>query len=160
MGYSEKHVSELQKLSKDLDVILVTYYPMSFTITFNFKMKEPSVVRSDFNKITSLYPNKKIYFAEAGYASSRDSGGSEEKQSEFIKQIFLAWDEHNDQVKLINFLWLHDLSPETVDYLAKAYGLSNKSFTEYLRTLGLRTYEGQDKPAFIALKQEAKARGW
>jgi hypothetical protein len=42
----------------------------------------------------------------------------------------------------------------------KYYGSSNRSFAEYLGSLGLRTYIGKDKPAFKTLIEEAKARGW
>ena len=51
---------------------------------------------------------------------------------------------------------------ETVDAYAKYYGLGDKAFREYLRTMGLRAYgnPGKDKEAFRVLKAEAKSRGW
>ena len=42
------------------------------------------------------------------------------------------------------------------------YRVKGGAFADFIGTLGLRTYKGSgaDKPAFIALKAEAKKRGW
>lgn len=34
------------------------------------------------------------------------------------------------------------------------------TFVDYIQTLGLRTDDGQDKPAYTYLKTELKKRGW
>lgn len=135
---------------------MVNYYP----INSDFSVKDPSVVQTDIDELTSIYSGKIIFITETGYPSSSALGSSEEKQKEFIREIFKAWDKHKSQIKLINFVWLHDLSKSEVDLFTKYYGISTQGFREFLRTLGLRTYSGKDKQAFIALKAEAKARGW
>ncbi len=80
-------------------------------------------------------------------------------QRDFIKEIFKAWDKHRLQVKLIDFVWLHDLSRSEVDIFVGYYGVSAKPFKEFLKTLGLRTYDGKEKQAFTAVKAEAEIRG-
>ena len=47
---------------------------------------------------------------EAGYQTSAICNSSELKQAQFIDNIFHAWDIHKDQITLINFVRLHDLS--------------------------------------------------
>jgi len=56
-----------------------------------------------------------------------------------------------------------DCSASEAASQAQYFGLTQSSgFFEFLQTLGLRRYpnSGQDKPAFLALQREAKARGW
>jgi len=47
-----------------------------------------------------------------------------------------------------------------LDTFEQCYGLSDPGFLEYLATLGLKSHEGQAKPAWTALVSEAAARGW
>ncbi len=85
---------------------------------------------------------------------------SADKQSQFVREVFTAWDKHHTRIRFINFIWLHDISQAEVKSYAKYYGLASKGFAEYLGTLGLRTHDGKAKPAFTTLHNEAKARGW
>jgi hypothetical protein len=80
-----------------------------------------TVVSGDFNTLTGLYPGRIIYMLEAGYPASARYGSSEAKQAQFINQAFSAWDTHVDQIKLIFFTWLTDLSPQTVNQLVAYY---------------------------------------
>ena len=112
------------------------------------------------SRLTNIFPDKPIYLAEVGYPSSQLNGSSLEKQTEFVYYIFKTWDAHADQIQLISFTFQTDLSPEHVSEFEDYYGYSNKAFAEYLRSLGLRTYEGKDKPAWQRLAAEAEVRGW
>ena len=60
----------------------------------------------------------------------------------------------------LNFQWLHDSSPEDVATWQKYYGLKDEGFASFLGTLGLLTYDGKDKEAFVTLGEEVKKRGW
>ena len=151
-----KNEKEIKVLNKESDIIMVNYYPLNS----DFSVKDPSVVQPDIDILTSLYADRIIYITEAGYPSSSQVGSSEKMQREFIREIFKAWDKHRLQVKLIDFVWLHDLSRSEVDIFVEYYSISATSFKEFLRTLGLRTYDGKEKQAFIALKAEAEIRGW
>ena len=153
---TEKNEKEIKLLNKSSDVIMVNYYPLNA----DFSVKDPLTVQSDIDSVTSLYADKIIYITEAGYPSSSHLKSDETMQEEFIREIFKAWDTHKAQIKLIDFVWLHDLSTSEVDVFVEYYGVSAVPFKEFLRTLGLRTYNGKEKQAFIALKAEAEARGW
>jgi hypothetical protein len=149
-----------QNLSADLvrssDAVMLTYYPLGA----DFTVKNPEVVFDDFAKLVQAFPDKPIYILELGYPSSSVIGSSETLQAQFVQNVFRAWDEQAAHIKLIDFLWLHDISPELVNELGTYYGLDNQNFLEYLATLGLRTHQGEAKPAFDMLGQEAKRRGW
>ena len=144
-------------LNAKTDVVMTTYYPF---VAGKFTMRSPSDVALDFKKITTSYPNKKIHFNEIGYPSGLLNNSSEAKQSDFIKQTFLAWDTYSDKIAFLNFQWLHDLSPEDVKMFETYYGISDQFFLSYLGSLGLRNYSGTDKQAFITLYLEVKKRGW
>ncbi|MBI5352981.1 MAG: hypothetical protein HZB50_10115 [Chloroflexi bacterium] len=155
-GLTGSAKSQMQILNQSSDIIGVSYYPLEA----NGNVKDPSTVRADFDLIASLYPDQPIYFFQFGYPSSEYIKSSEERQSQFIREAFQAWDAHADHILMLDFTWLHDKSPEEVREFEKYYGFSNRPFAEFLGTLGLRTYGGKDKPAFQILIEEAKARGW
>lgn len=61
---------------------------------------------------------------------------------------------------MIDFTWLHDIPLDGVQWCTEFYGVSDYRFQQFLGTLGLRTYDGKDKKALTALREEAKNRGW
>lgn len=145
-----------EKINTYADVIMSTYYPLDDS----FLVKELPYISNDMDKLAALAGNKPIYLAEVGCPSSEHINSSMEKQSQFIHEIFKAWDKHHERIQLINFIWLHDISKAEVKSYTKYYGVSSTEFAEFLGTLGLRTYRGDAKPAFQALQNEAKQRGW
>ncbi len=154
-GATEKFVAKLNRVT---DVVMVSYYPL----TREYKVRPPTEVCNDFASMCHAFPGKTIHITEAGYPSGADCGSSPELQKEFIEQVFAAWDAHAKQVRMVMFVWLHDLPMKDVEHDAKYYGISDRAFIGYLGTLGLRTHDqgGTDKPAFKALRVQAKARGW
>lgn len=146
-----------RRLNKSADVVLATYYPFE---KGGFIVRDPKVVHDDFKSMVNLYPDKKIFFAEIGYPSGYLNESSEKKQADFIRETFVAWDTYADKIPYLDFMWLHDQSPESVADLVKYYGLNNKSFGSFIGTLGLRTYEGKDKEAFVQFNTEIQKRGW
>lgn len=152
----ETSKDQVKALNLQSDAVMLTYYPMD-----NFQVKDPSAVNADFDEMTGMFSGKIIYVKEIGYPSGKDNGSSEGKQAEFVKQAFVAWDKHAGQIKLVSFLNLHEWTNSEVEGFAKYYRLSSKGFKSYLKTLGLRSDDGKrDKPAFNALKNESKIRGW
>lgn len=151
------HADKAKQIENNADVVLVTYYPFKLN---SFIVRDPSTVNTDFKTMVDLYPNKKIYFAEIGYPSGKDNDSSEEKQAQFISETFYAWDKYQSQIPFLNFVWLHDKSASEVSGFQKYYGLKDKTFASYLGSLGLRTYDGKDKQAFVTLKKESSERGW
>jgi hypothetical protein len=137
---------------------MTTYYPLEG----DFSVKEPAVIGADFKRLVEAYPEREIQITEIGYPSGEANGSSPQKQAEFIRHMFSAWDEHAEQITLLSYSWLTDLSGSSVEELSRYYGLSNRAFGEFLRTLGLRTYpgKGKDKPGFQVFQQEAAARDW
>lgn len=145
-------------LLENVDILGVTYYPLKS----NFDVKDPSVVFEDFNNLTNEFQNPTIYLQEVGYQSSSTNNSSPSKQAEFFCNFFQAWDIHKDQIKTANIVRLNDLSEAEAKTSAGPYGISNTEFIEYLRTLGIRTFdgEGENKEAFEVIKNNLRERGW
>ena len=147
---------QVQAVNRHADAVFVTYYPLNG----DFSVKPPTVAHDDIKAVLKLYPQKPVYFLEAGYPSSPHLGSSEQRQARFVQEIFNVWDQHHTQIRAVNFIWLHDISLAEVNRYKKYYGVDARSFGEYLGTLGLRTHNGQNKKAFRILQQEANVRGW
>jgi Secretion system C-terminal sorting domain len=149
------------ELNEAADVISVTYYHFGD----GFEVLPPNAVNERWDVMVDLYDDmdKPIYVVECGCPTSSLLGGSEEHQAEFVSEMFTAWDEHYDKIKLMYFFMLHDWSQSVVDELAIYYNLEGvEQFTEFLRTLGLRTWEGDgtDKLGMERYRCEADARSF
>lgn len=148
----------VQKLNAFSDIIAISYYPLNG----DFTVKPVSAIPTDFARIIDLYPSKPIYFTQYGYPSSSVCESSNALQSQFIQQTFTSWDHHASNIKMIDFTWMHDLSPETISYYSTYYGISDAKFLNFLGSLGLRSYAGSgtDKPAYNELICQANQRGY
>jgi hypothetical protein len=159
-GASGKDKQYIEQLNSVTDMVCFTYYPLNA----DFTMKPVSEVKTDLNKILDIYPTQKLFLEECGYATSSVTESSEEEQAEFISTMFDLWDKHSEQLVYVGFLWLHDLSEQKAELYVDEYGMTAHlhaaKFKEYLRTTGMRTYDGVDKKGFLELKKQATARGW
>lgn len=149
-----------QMMNEDLDIITVTYYPLAP----DFTMESPTVVADHFDALVALYPSveQPIYFAECGYASSETCNSSEDLQAEFFSAVFNAWDEHYDNIKYLTVFKSTDWSFEDVEFFEEYLGIDDPIFLEYLRTLGVRTWDGDgtNKLAYEMILCELEARDW
>ena len=123
-------------------------------------MRPPSVVSGDFAELVRRYPDRPIEVLEAGYPASPTCDSSDEKQAEFVTELFKAWDAQKDHISVVSYSFLTDFSPSEVDVFETYYGISNPAFLAYLGTLGLRRHDGSHRPAYDRFEAEASARGW
>ncbi len=159
-GASGPDKSMIQKLNSHTDMVCFTYYPLNS----DFTMKPVSEVRPAIAEIMEIYPGRKMFLEECGYASSEICNSSEKAQAEFVEEMFDIWDEYADRLLYVGFLWLHDIPEETAWFYVEEYGMKGQPnelvFKEYLRTTGLRTSSSKDKQGFLKLKELATERGW
>jgi hypothetical protein len=146
---------EIRSLNRYSDVVMLNYYPQGDRC----RVKPPKAVYTDFSKLVSDFPGREIWMTEIGYQSAAYCNSSEQKQAEFYHHLFTAWDRHAETIRLIQINWLHDQPPRTIEEWKDYYG-SGPALVEFLSTLGLKYYDGTDKPAWLQVKREALARGW
>ncbi len=145
-----------QELNSYADVVLTTDY----FLTDNLSPGPPETVMEHMRIVVELYPDKEIHFEEIGYHSGTLSGSSEERQARFMIEAFRGWDEYKDNIKLLNFEWMTEMTKEAVDGFVGYYGVPDARFADFLGTLGYSRRDGSLKPAYNILKQEANRRGW
>lgn len=155
-GHIGPFAAQAAAINEYTDVVLTTYYPLAG----DFRVQRPETVHGVFDDITSRYPGRTVFFSEIGSPSTSRCGSSEALQADFVREAFEAWDEHADQIGLLEWVWMHDISGEILDFYETYYGLSNSCFLDFLATLGLKHSDGGDKPAWRALVEEAGRRGW
>jgi hypothetical protein len=163
-GLTDPATAALCKLvNNSCDIVSTTYYPLNN----DFTMKSPAVVESDFGKLVNQYPDtlQPIYFVECGYASSAICNSSEEQQADFYTNVFNAWDTYRANIKYLTIFKTTDWSDAQVAVFLtdSAYGgIQDTTFYEYLRTLGVRTWDGDgnNKKAYNAIRCALKKRNW
>lgn len=146
-------------LADVVDKISVTYYPLNG----DFTVRSPEVIHSDFDSFFSKFGNQSVFLQEVGYPSSATLKSSEEKQAEFFCNFFSAWDKYIDRISHTSVLRLNDVSPSSAQATGVDYGLaSNSNFIEYIRTLGIRTWNdtGTNKKAYAVITEQLNRRNW
>ena len=148
------------------DIISVNYYAID-TGFMNFK--DPIKVFADFDTMVNVYQfqTKPFFITECGYPSGDSCGSSNLKQSQFITNVFAAWDIHQSRIEYISLFKLQDWSWWVANYFTQAFSgvfgwttAQQIRFREYLRTLGLRDGNGIPKPDYYTLKNELSSRSY
>jgi hypothetical protein len=101
----------------------------------------PTEMPDNYYRQIETYTEKPIAFNEIGWGSSPDHGGSEEEQVEFLIRFLELTD--GMKTELVNWLLLHDLSPQVVGRIVQPQHVS----------LGLRRNNGDPKPVYEAWKE-------
>lgn len=135
------------------DAVLATYYPEIVPAN-----RLPAAATAGLRELVSVAGTKPVHIVEIGYPSSRTLGSSPADQSAFVGAAFMAWDEFSERIPSLCFVWLHDLTPETVQALTIAYGVDDPNFRAWLSSLGMVTPDGIEKPAFERFRIETAAR--
>ena len=139
-----------QDLARVGDVVMVNWYPLSA----DFTVAPPGDATDEMVRMAALFPGRRLHLTEVG-APSGGCNASEETQRAFVRNVSAA--AGAGPFDAITWVWMHDLSPGAAEDYATYYGLAgNDCFSRYLATLGLRTWDGEDKPAFAALREAAE----
>ena len=140
------------------DAAFFTFYPM-----IQFKPVDLSAMPAALDAMITAAEGKQIYLQEVGYPSAPGLSSSPLKQAEFFSTI-IPLIEARPQIVQANIFCMHDFSPKLADMLTSYYGFGwapgvfVRPFKEFLMTLGLRTHDGQDKPAWTAVQKALLAR--
>ncbi len=155
-AFSGKKAPHLKALVACCDVVGCSDYPLRD----DGLVKDPSAVRDTFETACALAGDKPVFFYQLGYPSGAGCASSEEAQARFIRELFAAWDAHAKAVPFVNITWMDDIPAAAVEGYTKYYQFDTKAFRDFLGTLGLRREGGAPKPAWTALREETKKRGW
>jgi hypothetical protein len=141
-GATSGSAGQVAALNESSDVYMLTYYPL----TAGFMVQEPTVPLTDIAKMVALAKGRPLILQEVGYPTSALLGSSEQKQADFIANVYEAWHAAGGHIPFLNFFLMHDFTPAMCDGFEMYYGLPhNRNFYEFLCTLGLRRADGTTK---------------
>lgn len=146
----------IQKLLEASEVAIFTYYPM-----LELKALPIENVAEHLDEIVKASGEKDIVLQEVGYPSGAAVQSSPEKQAAFFKAVIPAI-QSREQIKFASLFLLHDFDPELCGKFATYYGFEKapaepkKKFLDFLCTLGMKTTEGAEKPAWAVVKEALK----
>jgi hypothetical protein len=147
----DKLKGSLAPLNSKLDMLSFTYIPLEP----GFKVKDPSVLPSDFARMKDFAAGRKIFLQEIAYSTAPITNGSEDKQAEFFR---LAFDQlKKDQganFEAANVMIFADLSDKDAQGFASFYKLGgDQTFKAALQTIGLFDGRGRPKKAWDVFRQ-------
>lgn len=152
--------SGLSSLNQTIsDFVAANYYP------FEAGGSTEKILQIDdnFNSLITSSGSKPIHIQEYGCQSGTVSSSSPDLQTQCYVELLKIWDANPTKITHINLLRMNDLSYSKAYSTASNYTTPSTppaSFVDYIQTLGLRTDDGQDKPAYAYLKSQLKKRGW
>lgn len=138
------------------DIAMLNYYPQDHQARVYGVDEALDILAEAIAPIS-----KNIYFTELGMQSgTKYCDSSEEHQANFFYEYFQFWDNHIDQIKFTQLVWMHDVTSSQLEDFEEYYGLSDPGFLEYLSTLGVKNTDGTSKLAWEQIKSDAQLRGW
>lgn len=139
---AKKQIAQVQKLNTKSDVFIMTYYPLED----KFIPRSPDVAKTEIPKMIELAKSKPLILQEVGYPTSSVLKSSEQKQADFIANVYATWATNNSNIPFLNFFLMHDLTSQMCNTLTRDYGLPGEvNFKEFLCSLGFRQANGRPK---------------
>ncbi len=138
------------------DMVFFTFYPHGENFSFGGNPRE---VEEYFTAMFDLAGSKKIAVVETSWSSSLMLESSEEKQAEYIQEIFRILKENKSRIEFLMWITLHDSTPEECrkaaeffvtdvddEFLVNTEGMAR--FSDFMCHMGLRRSDGTPKPAW------------
>lgn len=136
---------DMLALARAGDGLSITWYPMDEA--FHFEAPDVALARLDAMAALAQGPWE---LSEVGYPSGGCGAASPQTQAQFHTGLTAAA-KMQPQLRLVQRVWSHDISPAEVAGYAGYYQTDAPCFTAFLANLGLRTGQDRAKPAFDAL---------
>lgn len=144
----------LRAINGLVDIVSATYVAAQHA--------DPADLRVDIQRLIAVAYPKPLHLQSVEYPSAPALGGSETKQSQFIRAVFDVWDTYAVLMPYVSFGRLHDRSPAAAARESQ-YAIGAPALTTgALASAGLRTWpgDGQPKTAYRTLHNLAFERGW
>ncbi len=142
-GMQGNNATRSARLNALTDAALINYYPLDS----RFHVLPPADIMAQLDAMIIAANGKPVYLFETGYPSE-GCGSNPALQQAYFQHLLAAWHTRKRDIPLINLVWLHDIPEAKLQDYASYYGSNNRCFLSYLSSLGLRSLNGQNKPAF------------
>lgn len=146
-GATVRSKDQIQKLNEQMDVVILTYYPID---GITFKPRNPDTVSADVDAMVEISGDKSVVIQEWGYPSSSVLGSSEYSQAEFIFNSFTELENQGKaKFPFVSFFKYRDWNGAYVQtFTARNPG---DPFFEFMSSLGLKRNDGTSKEAFAVI---------
>ena len=147
------------------DMVFFTFYPHGDRFSF---VGDPHHIEHYFAAMVDLAGSKKIAVVETSWSSSLMLESSEEKQVEYIKEVFRILKENRSKIEFLMWINLHDSIPEECrkaaeffvvgvddEFLENTEGMAR--FSDFMCFLGLRRSDSTPKPAWYTWMEQVEA---
>ncbi len=152
-GATSTHAAEVSSLNQNMDVLILTYYPVSNS----FVARDPSSVRADMQSMVDIAGGKNVVVQEWGYPSSTVIAGSPQRQADFVAHTFAAWRlQGTAKIPFVSFFKRRDW--DDAHCRALTGQTAGQNFYEFMCSLGLLNNDGSPKPAYTTLQSELGSR--
>ncbi|HWD41864.1 MAG TPA: hypothetical protein VG944_23695, partial [Fimbriimonas sp.] len=95
-----------------------------------------------------------LLLQEIGYPASPENGSSEQKQAQFIDEVFKQLETLDSKVPFASFFLQTDFGTAQLDAFTGYYGVSEASFRSFLGSLGLHDSTGKPRQAWNVFTRE------
>jgi hypothetical protein len=158
IGLTGAAADQMRAINSLVDIVSATYVAPASGITG----VEPSSLRVDLQRLIVVAYPKPLHLQAVEYPSAPVVGGSETRQSQFLRAVFDVWDEYAYFIPYVSFGRLHDRSPAAAAREAQSlFGLPAINAAAFASS-GLRAWSGEGRPktAYRTLRNLAFERGW
>ena len=167
-GVLNKNLSHIVKELDVGDFVAFSYFPVDAVNEIN---KTPLTALEDLQQMMELVPNKKVGIFEISWSTSDFVGGTQEMQSEFVKNVFDFYQKNEPELEFVTWYRQYDRPEGTcqIEYeevegtisIGDASGLGSSEFVverlgHYICSAGLIDSEGNTKPAWDEFKRQVQ----
>lgn len=150
-GSAQIDAEKVEHLTENADIVILTYYPFLEALMVD----DPAAPLADFPRMLELGGGRPVILQEVGYPSAEMLGSSVDRQAQFVRVVFDAWEAAGDSIPFLNFFLLHDFTEQMCSDFELYYAFPNERFHAMLCSLGLRQPDGTPKPAWEVFVEEA-----
>jgi len=167
-GVINKNLSHIVEELDVGDFVAFSYFPVD---TVNEINKTPLTATDDLQQMLEIVPNKKIGIFEISWSTSDFVGGSQEMQTEFVKNVFDFYQNNESKLEFVTWYRQFDRPEGTcqidfkdVEGSVSIGGSSEFGSSEFVRerlghyicSAGLIDADGNPKPAWDEFSREVQ----
>ncbi|HET6369729.1 MAG TPA: hypothetical protein VFG95_00935 [Nitrospiria bacterium] len=151
-GAAKAEVADLNTMS---ELFVLTYYGTGT----QFQVEDPSAVKSNIAEMVSLANGRPVVIQEIGYPGAASLNSSEQKQADFVANVFQAWlAQGAAKIPFVSFFKMKEWTPAHCATVSSG-GAPGEPFYDFLCSLGLRNNDYTPKLAWQSVLDGAASAG-
>lgn len=154
-AYHNIDFMELQEMVTTLNLGDFIAYTLYLSDELHFT-RDPALIGEYLDRLLELSGDTPVAIVETGWSTDLELDGSEEEQSEYVRQVFEAFAERREKFIFLAWFVLHDMTLEScheqgLTFIPPDWEMTDADmeiFARFLCFFGLREVDGSPKPAW------------